>query len=99
MADHVSNVGKNLERFRIAAFAHDRENPTHSPAYGVCVSWHDLERLGFEDGEELWGGFKIFGDSGTTGNFRIVCDRDDAPTGKLSAEEAAKDLVAVGFES
>lgn len=93
----MSKVGANLQRFREAAFAHDRENPTHSPAYGVCVAWHDLERLGFEDGEELWPGFKIFGDGGTTGNCRIICDKERHPA--AAREEAKKDLIAVGIEA
>lgn len=69
----MSSVGKNLERFRIAVAAHDRENPTHR-THGIGMAYFDLERLGFDDGETLWPGITVEADGGQTGNFRILCD-------------------------
>lgn len=79
-----SKIAANLQRFRIAVNSHDRENPNHSPAYGIGVSAFDLERLGFDDGEELWPGIRIEVDGGTSGNFRVLCD------GEHDKEEAAE---------
>ena len=76
MTDH-SKIAANLRRFRIAMKTHDVENPTHPPARGVGVSYFDLERLGFEDGEEMWYGAIIIADKGETGNFRILCDFEE----------------------
>jgi hypothetical protein len=70
-----SNMALNLRRFRIAVSTHDVENPTHT-SYGIGVSQFDLERLGFENGEELWEGIRIEVDGKTTGNFRVLCDGD-----------------------
>lgn len=70
----MSAIGKNLERFRIAVAAHDRENPTHSPAHGIGLCHFDMDRLGFEDGEELWPGVTIHTDQGQSGNLRVLCD-------------------------
>ncbi|HST38393.1 MAG TPA: hypothetical protein VLK58_02740 [Conexibacter sp.] len=72
MAD-TSKVAKNLERFAQAIAAHDRENPTHT-AHGIGMAHFDIERLGFEEGEEILPGITIQTDSGTSGNFRVLCD-------------------------
>ena len=91
MAD-TSKIAKNLERFAQAIAAHDRENPTHN-AWGIGLSPFDMERLGLDEGEEILPGIVIQGDSGVTGNFRILCDGDhDAELEE--AEEEVVDLVA-----
>ena len=72
MAD-TSKVAKNLERFAQAIASHDRENPTHT-AHGIGMAHFDIERLGFEEGEEILPGITIQTDSGTSGNFRVLCD-------------------------
>jgi hypothetical protein len=72
MAD-TGKIAKNLERFAQAVAAHDRENPSHT-AHGIGLAHFDLERLGFEEGEEILPGITIHADSGVTGNFRVLCD-------------------------
>ena len=72
MAD-TSKVAKNLQAFQIALNAHDRENPDHT-AYGIGLAYFDMERLGFDEGEEILPGITIHADGGTTGNFRVLCD-------------------------
>lgn len=69
----TGKVAKNLERFVQAVAAHDRENPTHT-AWGIGLSHFDMERLGFEDGEEIIPGITIQTDGGVSGNFRVLCD-------------------------
>jgi uncharacterized protein YprB with RNaseH-like and TPR domain len=69
----VSKIARNLQAFQIALNAHDRENPDHT-AYGIGMAFFDMERLGFEEGEEILPGITIQADGGTTGNFRILCD-------------------------
>src|SRR5258708_9662900 len=68
-----AKIAKSLERFAQAVAAHDRENPTHT-AHGIGLAHFDLERLGFEEGEEILPGITIHADSGVTGNFRVLCD-------------------------
>ena len=72
MAD-TGKIAKNLERFAQAVAAHDRENPTHT-AYGIGLAHFDMERLGFEEGEEVLPANTIHADGGVTGNFRVLCD-------------------------
>jgi hypothetical protein len=66
-------IAKNLERFAQAVASHDRENPTHT-AHGIGLSHFDMERLSFDEGEEVLPGITIHADSGVTGNFRVLCD-------------------------
>jgi hypothetical protein len=84
MAD-TSKVAKNLRAFQIAINSHDRENPTHN-AYGIGLAHFDMERLGFDEGEEVLPGITIHADSGETGNFRVLCDGDQEE--EREAEEA-----------
>jgi hypothetical protein len=72
MAD-TSKIAKNLQAFQIALNAHDRENPDHT-AYGIGLAFFDMERLGFDEGEEIFPGITMHADGGVTGNFRVLCD-------------------------
>jgi hypothetical protein len=86
----TGKVAKNLERFAQAVASHDRENPTHT-AHGIGLAHFDMERLGFEEGEEILPGITIHSDSGVTGNFRVLCDGEHDEEREESAEQA--DLV------
>jgi hypothetical protein len=91
----TSKIAKNLKAFQIAINAHDRENPTHD-AFGIGLAHFDLERLGFDEGEEILPGITIHADSGVTGNFRVLCDGDHEENLEREAEEAdIVDAVAV----
>ncbi|HEX8086299.1 MAG TPA: hypothetical protein VF529_18560 [Solirubrobacteraceae bacterium] len=72
MAD-TSKIAKNLQAFQIAINSHDRENPDHN-AYGIGLAHFDMERLGFDEGEEVLPGITIHVDGGVSGNFRVLCD-------------------------
>lgn len=88
----TSKIAKNLQAFQIAINAHDRENPTHN-AHGIGLAHFDLDRLGFDEGEEILPGITIHADSGVTGNFRVLCDGDHEE--ELSeAEEQAVEAIA-----
>ena len=94
MAD-TSKIAKNLRAFQIAVNAHDRENPSHN-AYGIGLAPFDLERLGFDEGEEVLPGITIHADGGVTGNFRVLCDGDHDEA--LSREETEV-VDAVGSQT
>jgi hypothetical protein len=91
MAD-TGKIAKNLERFAQAVAAHDRENPTHT-AYGIGVAHFDLERLGFDEGEEVLPGITIQTDGGVSGNFRVLCDGEHEEE-LTEAEEQAVEAIA-----
>ena len=85
MPTPIEKVAANLRAFQIALNSHDRENPTHT-AYGIGLAHFDMERLGFEEGEEILPGITIHADGGVTGNFRVLCDGDHLE--EREAEEA-----------
>jgi hypothetical protein len=86
MAD-TSKIAKNLKAFQIAINAHDRENPTHN-AWGIGLAHFDMERLGFDEGEQVLPGITIQGDGGVSGNFRVLCDGQHDEDLEREAEEA-----------
>src|SRR5882762_11289629 len=85
-------IARNLERFAQAVAAHDRENPTHT-AHGIGLAHFDMERLGFDEGEEILPGITIHGDGGVTGNFRVLCDGEHDEE-RSAAEEQAVEAIA-----
>lgn len=93
----MSAIGANLQRFKIAVNAHDRNHPEHDPAYGIGLSPFDLDRLGFEDGEELWPGIRIHAINCTAGNFQTLCgspDHDGEPAAETIYENEIVKAVA-----
>jgi hypothetical protein len=88
MAD-TSKIAKNLERFAQAVASHDRENPTHT-AHGIGLAHFDMERLSFEEGEEILPGITIHADSGVTGNFRVLCDGEHDEESEREEQEAVE---------
>ena len=94
MPTPIEKVAANLRAFAIALNAHDRENPTHT-AHGIGLAHFDMERLGFEEGEEVLPGITIHADGGVTGNFRVLCDGDHL---EEQEAEAAEVVEAVSSE-
>jgi hypothetical protein len=88
----TGKIAKTLERFAQAVASHDRENPTHT-AHGIGLAYFDLERLGFDEGEEVLPGITIQADGGVTGNFRVLCDGEH-DEGEIEAEQEAVEAVA-----
>src|SRR6201995_4414039 len=92
---NTGKIAKNLGRCAKAAAAHDRENPTHT-AYGIGLAHFDMERLGFDEGEEVLPGITIHVDGGTSGNFRVLCDGlHDSETEEV--EEEVVEAVGTRF--
>jgi hypothetical protein len=91
----TSKTAANLRAVQIAINAHDRENPTHD-AYGIGLAHFDMERLGFDEGEEILPGITMHTDSGVSGNFRVLCNGEHDE--ELEAEEA-ETIEAVSTQS
>ena len=87
-----AKIAKSLERFAQAVAAHDRENPTHT-AHGIGLAHFDLERLGFEEAEEVLPGITIHVDGGVSGNFRVLCDAQHDED-QVEVEEEALEAIA-----
>jgi hypothetical protein len=82
----TSKIAKNLQAFQIAVNVHDRENKC--TAWGIGVAHFDLERLGFDEGEQILPGITIQTDGGQSGNFRVLCDgQHDGETESIEEED------------
>lgn len=95
MAD-TSKIAKNLQAFQIALNAHDRENPDHT-AYGIGLAYFDMERLGFDEGEEIFPGITMHADGGVTGNFRVLCDGQHNETEEEVEETEVVEAVGTQY--
>ena len=95
MAD-TSKIAKNLQAFQIALNAHDRENPDHT-AYGIGLAHFDMERLGFDEGEEILPGITMHADGGVTGNFRVLCDGQHNETEEEVEETEVVEAVGTQY--
>jgi hypothetical protein len=89
----VSKIAKNYGAFKAGLEDHDKRNPDHN-ANGIGLSAHDMERLGFEEGESLWGSITIQQDSGVSGNFRVLCDGHHFDHDQEETEELVVDADA-----
>ena len=87
MPTPTEKIAANLRAFQIALNSHDRENPTHT-AYGIGLAHFDMERLGFDEGEEVLPGITIHTDQGVSGNFRVLCDGQHDEDLETAAEDA-----------
>jgi hypothetical protein len=92
MAEARSKISYLLERLAQGVAAHDRENPGHH-AWGIGMSYFDIERLGLEEGETILPGLVLQADGGVTGAFRVLCDGNHDGEHE-EAEEQIVDAVA-----
>ena len=97
MAD-TSKIAKNLQAFQIALNSHDRENPDHT-AYGIGLAYFDMERLGFDEGEEIFPGITMHADGGVTGNFRVLCDGQHTEDSEEVEETEVVEAVGTQYVS
>jgi hypothetical protein len=85
-----SRVAAALERFARGIAIHDRANPTHH-SWGIGMTHFDIERLGFDEGEEVLPGIILQTDEGVSGQFRVLCDGEhDTPKVTVAELEKAR---------
>lgn len=98
--NQTEKVAANLRAFQIGVTSHDRENPEpHPAAFGIGLSMHDMERLGFDEGETILPGITVTTDSGVSGNFRVLCGgqhEGERPAEAETVDARARDMVPAG---
>jgi hypothetical protein len=88
----TSKIAYLLERLAQGVAAHDRE--TDHTAWGVGMTWFDIERLELEEGEQILPGIVLQADNGVTGQFRILCDGEHDSGSEVEEEEEIVDAIA-----
>jgi hypothetical protein len=80
---------KNMEAVCKAKEAHDKSCPWGGKANQVHLSWFDLERIGWDEGDVICG-LIVVGDSQVaTGMMRVTCDAEPSD----DREEAEEEVV------
>ena len=88
----IDASAKNMQAVCRAKEAHDKSCPWGGKANAVHLSWFDLERMGWDEGDVICG-LTVMGDeSVATGMMRVTCDAEPDGPGGLQ-EEADEEIV------
>jgi hypothetical protein len=87
----VEASGKNMQAVCKAKEAHDRSCPWGGKANEVHLSFFDIERLGWEEGDVICGLVVVGDETVATGMMRVTCDAE--PDGGKSEEEEVEEVV------
>jgi hypothetical protein len=88
----IDASAKNMQAVCKAKEVHNQTCPYGGNATAVHLNWFDLERLGWEEGDQICG-LTVLGDEKVaTGMMRVTCDAEpDDPDGLQ--EEAGDEVV------
>jgi hypothetical protein len=87
----VEASGKNMRAVCQAKEVHDKTCPWGGKATQVHLSWFDIERLGWEEGDVICGLVLSGDESVSTGRMRVSCDAE--PGGGKQEEEEVEEVV------
>ena len=82
---------KNMQAVCKAKEAHNRSCPYGGQANAVHLSWFDIERMGWEEGDVICGLVVVGDERVSTGMMRVTCDAE--PDDDHSLEEEAEEVV------
>ena len=89
---------KNMQAVCKAKEAHNRSCPYGGQANAVHLSWFDIERMGWEEGDLICG-LVVIGDAKVaTGMMRVTCDAEPDGDGGREAEEQVEKVDAVAAD-
>jgi hypothetical protein len=84
---------KNMQAVCKAKDAHDKSCPWGGKANRVHLSWFDLERMGWEEGDVICGLVVVGDEAVATGMMRVTCDAEP-DHGREEAEEEVVEAVS-----
>ena len=77
---------KNMKVVCAAKEEHDRSCPYGGIGRAVHLSWFDIERMGWEEGDVICGLVVVGDDKMQTGRMRVVCDAEPQDDREEEAE-------------
>ena len=89
---------KNMQAVCKAKDAHNASCPYGGQATEVHLNWFDIERMGWEEGDNICGLQVIGSAKVATGMMRVRCDAEPDDDGGLSEEEEVEVVEAVSTE-
>jgi hypothetical protein len=84
---------KNMQAVCEAKEVHDRTCQWGGKATRVHLSWFDLERIGWEEGDVICGLVVVGDEKVSTGMMRVTCDAEP-DEGREEAEEEVVEAVS-----
>jgi hypothetical protein len=90
---NVDASAKNMQAVCKAKEAHDKGCPWGGKANRVALSWFDLERIGWDEGDVICGLIVAGCDQVATGMMRVSCDAEPGG-GREEAEEEVVEAVS-----
>ena len=89
---------KNMQAVCKAKDAHNASCPWGGQANAVHLSWYDIERMGWEEGDVICG-LVVQGDEKVaTGMMRVTCDAEPDGDGGLKEEQEVETVDAVSAD-
>ena len=91
----IEASAKNMEVIVKARDHHDKNCRFGGRATQVQLSYYDIERMGWEEGDVIVGLIIVGDDKRQPGTLRVTCDAEPSPDGELQEEvEEVVDAVA-----
>ena len=92
----IDASAKNMQAVCKAKEHHDKTCPWGGKGNAVHLSWFDIERMGWEEGDVICGLTVVGDERVATGRMRVTCDAE--PDGGREDQEEAVVVEAVAGE-
>jgi hypothetical protein len=89
----IDASAKNMQAVCEAKEVHDSSCPWGGKANRVHLSWFDLERIGWEEGDVICGLVVVGDEKVATGMMRVTCDAEP-DEGRVEEEEEVVEAIA-----
>jgi hypothetical protein len=89
----IDASAKNMQAVCKAKEVHDKSCPWGGKANQVHLSWFDIERIGWEEGDVICGLVVVGDEKIATGTMRVTCDAEP-DGGRVEEEEEVVEAVA-----
>ena len=84
----IDASAKNMQAVCKAKEQHDKNCPWRGTGTEVHMTWFDIERIGWEEGDVICGLVVVGDERVSTGMMRVTCDAEGGGGGLSEAEEA-----------
>ena len=83
----IDASAKNMQLVCRAKEHHDKTCPWGGKGNAVHLSWFDIERMGWEEGDVICGLVVVGDERVSTGMMRVTCDAEGDGGGRVEEEE------------
>jgi hypothetical protein len=93
LVPNLDASAKNMQAVCKAKEVHDKSCPWGGKANRVHLSWFDLERIGWDEGDVICGLIVVGDEKVSTGMMRVTCDAEP-DSGREEAEAEVVEAVS-----